>query len=81
VGYQLRPGTVGAKVGSVTAVALDANDATNANASASCDNTVHSLVWMMKLSGAGQTFDVPVIVDQNSGTEVTYSSFRRPWPR
>jgi len=56
--------------------ALDPNDASVGNASASCDNTVHSLVWMMKLSGAGQTFDIPVFVDQTSGSEASFSSFR-----
>jgi hypothetical protein len=51
-------------------------DPTIVAASAACDPVAHAAVWVLALTAAGQTLNVPLFVDQASGAETALASFK-----
>ena len=91
-GFQLNAPPVGQKVGDVTARAQAADlgnavlplrgtivavdPATLAAQSAQCDDVAHAATWMMNLTAAGQTLQVPMYIDKTSGAEASFGLYR-----
>jgi len=58
-----------------TILVADQNDqALQAGAAQCTGSRTHAAIWLLRLLVAGQTVNVPVYVDQSSGSEATFSS-------
>jgi hypothetical protein len=44
--------------------------------SAACDPVAHAAIWVLGLTAAGQTLNVPLFVDQAAGAETALASFK-----
>jgi hypothetical protein len=51
-------------------------DPTIVAASAACDPVPHAAIWVLSLTAAGQTLNVPLFVDQAAGAEAALASFK-----
>jgi len=57
-------------------IVANPNDPAIVSASNLCDPGTHYAVWNLHMTAAGQVLDVPVFVDQTSGTEAAFSGYR-----
>ncbi len=92
LGYQLNAPSPGARIGTVkaTARAADLGNAvlpltgtivavdpsTLAAQSARCDNVTHAATWVMNLTAAGQTLQIPMFIDQTTGPEAQLAVYK-----
>jgi hypothetical protein len=92
LGYQLNAPNVGQKVGDVTARARAADlgnailpltgtimavdPASVAAQSAQCDDVVHAATWVMNLTAAGQTLQIPMFIDATTGAEAALAVYK-----
>jgi len=92
LGYQLNSPAVGTKVGDVTARARAADlgnavlplkgtivavdPSTVATQSAQCDPVTHAATWVMNLTAAGQTLQIPMFIDATSGAEAQLAVYK-----
>jgi hypothetical protein len=67
------PNTVLEMSGGVAAVSPSDNRISLAN---DCDSSTHLGVWLVTLSGGGDTFSFPIYVDQTSGSESQFGSYK-----
>lgn len=51
-------------------------DPTIVMAGAACDPVAHAAIWVLSLTAAGQTLNVPMFVDQAAGAEAALASFK-----
>jgi hypothetical protein len=73
VARDIDPTTEQGMTGTVTAVSP--TDLSVAYDSASCDNRTHLAAWTVALNGTNGQLNVPIFVDQTTGTDATYGQY------